>query len=550
MNIQKSNIAIGFLRRLTYSNIKLLCIGIGILCLIGCSKQESTVNKVKNYFRPDSLKDLLIDNLRTKRIIMLGEGEPGNGYYMRIVTGFLDRWLDQLEKEKAPLSSQEETRKRDQPLTPLPKKLVLFIEADSERTNTIRHFLQTGNISNWLMDAIHNETRWGGLRSGISMDDIEYFGNLKRIEERVQKLNTQDVSHPYDFRIIGPEGVPPYDLIRTRDTTLLRERYQQFEKARFEYFVRQRDEISSNTIRTTLNTNPDYKALIFYNPAHLLRGWQNKAPWEAIKGIDTAYGYFMAHYLDQYFSRDSVSTFITNNYPRGSYSGIGEIERGELSMDYCVYGVPIPPTQCPLEIINCQTTFRARFELMKKYGLGSSEEEQIYALTYSQLLAFHLKRSYLNSRPDVRPWLDSLQRYAQDTSRIANKRRAEIADKLIKGFDAVQNINLLDKWIAIQLKDANWYLPMLKKVLTNMPSIEYKQLEKLSLNEESKTIILNHKEDLINYFLVNLLWIGTPDENNRARKELTSRTGLKLRTAEEWSAWWRTQYDNPLWKTF
>jgi hypothetical protein len=550
MKMQKNNSAIGFLRRLTYSNIQLLCIGIGILYLIGCSKQESTVLKVKNYFRPDSLNDLLIDNLRTKRIIMLGDAKHGNGYYMRLVTGLLDRWLDQLEKERTLLSSQGETQKRDQPLYPLPKKLILFIEADSERTDTIRHYLQTGNISNWLMRAIQSETKLGGLRIGISMDNIEFFRNLKRIEERIRKLNIQDASHPYDFRIIGPEGIPPYDLIMTKDSTLLRERYQQFEKARFEYFVRQRDEVSSNTIRKTLDTNPDYKALIFYSTAHLLLGRQNKARWEAPKGIDTAYGYFMAHYLDQYFSRDSVSIFFSWNYLKRPYSGIEELERSATTPDYYVYCKPIPPAQCPLEIINCQTTLRVLFELMKKYGLGNSEEEQVYALIYTNRLAFQLKRSYLNSRPDVRPWLDSLRRYAQDTSRVGNKRKVEIADKLIKGFDAIQNINSLDKWIAMPLNDGPYYLPILKRVLTNMPSIEYEQLEKLSLNEDLKSIILSCKEDLINYFLINLLWIGTHDETNRARKELILRTGLKLRTAEEWSAWWRTQYDDPLWKVY
>jgi hypothetical protein len=547
MNIQKSNIAIGFLNRLTYSNIKLLCIGIGLIFFIGCSKQESTVDKVKNYFRPDSLNDLLIDNLRTKKIIMLGDAEHGNGYYMRLVTGFLDQWLDQLEREKTPLSSQRETQKRDQPLHPLPKKLILFIETDSEEADTIRHYLQTGNILNWLMDAIHLETKWGGLRGGISMDQVEFFSNLKRIEERVRELNTQDVSHPYDFRIMGAEGAPPIDLTKTKDATLWKERYQQAQKEAFEYFVSQRDEISSSNIRKALDTNSDYKALIFYGTGHLLRGRQNKAKIGYIEGVNTAYGYCMASYLDQYYSRDSVSIFFTINYPGGS-SGIAELERGALSSDYSVDCSPIPPVQCSLEIINCQTALRARFELMKKYDLGSSDEEQAYAYIYTRDLIYQLKRSYLNSRPDVRPWLDSLLRYALHTSREGNKRKVEIADKLIKGFDAIQNINLLDEWIAIQLNDESQYLPRLRMVLTNMPSqgpniLQYRLLDNSNLDQDSKSTILKQKEDLINYFLVNLLWIGKPDEKNRARKELISRTGLKLRTEEEWSNWWRTKYN-------
>ncbi len=288
--------------------------------------------------------------------------------------------------------------------------------------------------------------------------------------------------------------------------------------------------------------------MIFYGTAHLLRGRQNKAAWEAPKGVDTAYGYYMANYLDQYFSRDSVSIFYTVNCPRGSYSGIAELEHSATTSDYVVSCVPITPAKFPLEIIHCQTTLRVLFELMKKYSLGSSEEEQVYAHIYTHFLDFQLKRSYLNSRPDVRPWLDSLQRYALDTSRIGNKRKVEIADKLIKSFDAVKNINLLNEWIAMPFGNWQFYLTMLKMVLTNLPSreipiLENKQFENLSLDEHTKSIILNRKEDLINYFLVNLLWIGTPDEKGRATKELMSRTGLKLRTEEEWSNWWRTKYN-------
>ena len=528
--------------------MKLLCIGISLICLIGCSKQESTVDKVKNYFRPDSLNDLLIDNLRAKKIIMLGDGEHGNGYYMRLVTGFLDRWLDQLEKEKASLSSQGEAQKRDLLLHPLPKKIILFIETDSIEVDTIRHYMYTSNILNWLMGALHNETKWGGLRGGISMDKIEYFNNLKRIEERVRKLNTQDESHPYDFRIIGAEGVPPIDFIMTKDTTMRRERRQQTRKEIFEYFVNQRDEISSSNIRKALGTNSDYKALIFYGTGHLLRGRQNKAKIGYIEGVNTAYGYCMAHYLDQHYSRDSVSIFYTTNYPGGGASGIAELERGALSSDYSVDCSPTPPGQCPLEIINCQTTLRARFELMKKYDLGSSDEEQAYAYIYTRNLIYQLKRSYLNSRPAVRPWLDSLLRYALYPSRLGNERKVEIADKLIIGFDAVQNINLLDEWIVIQLNDGSQYLPMLRMVLANMPLqgpniLQYRLLENSNLDQYSKSTILKQKENLIDYFLVNLLWIGTPDEKNRARNELISRTGLKLTTEEEWNTWWRSKYN-------
>ena len=459
------------LRQFNDYTVQRFCIIILILCSIGCSQQNQSTIKVKNYYRPDSLNDLILANLRTKRIVMLGDADHGNGYYMRLVTVALDRWLDQLEKENKSLTNQGEVQKRDQQLHPLPKKLMLFIETDSEWVSLIYQYMQTGDISSWLTRNIHLGFKWGSILGGVSIDGIEFFRNLKRIEKRVKQLNMQDALHPYDFKIVGPEGVPPCDYKKTKDSTVWKEQFRQAQKGNFEYFVRQRDEISSSTIWKTLDNHSDYKALVFYGTAHLLRGRQNKAKWGgAFIGIDTAYGYYLAHYLDEYFSRDSISIFLTENYPRGSYSGIAEMERSATTPDYYVYCVPIPPAQCPLEIIQCQVTLRVLFGLMKKYSLGSSEEYQVYAHTYTNNLIFQLKRSYLNSRPETRPWLDSLQRCAQDTSRIANKRKVEIADKIIKGFDAIQNINSLHEWIAEPFGKWQFYYSMLKMVLTNLPS--------------------------------------------------------------------------------
>ena len=525
-----------------------LCLVILIFCSIGCSRHENPIDKIKNSYRADSLNDLILDNLRSKRIVMIGDAAHENGYYMRLVTGALDRWLDQLQKEKARLSNQGETLKRDQPLDPLPKKLILFIEADSEQTDLIRHYLQTGDITNLLMYVIHGETKWGSLPGGFSMERIEYFQNLKRIEERVQKLNTQDVSHPYDFRILGPEGIPPYDFKKTKDTTVWRQRFRRAAKGNFEYFVRHRDEVSSSTIRKMLDNNSDYKALVFYGTGHLLRGRQNKATGGgALVGIDTAYGYYLAHYLDQYFSRDSVSIFFTVHYPGAQYTRIQELEQSTTAPDYRVFCNPNPPVQCPLEILNCETTLRVLYDLMRKNSSGNSEEDQLYSRTYGIRLAYQLKRSYLNSREDIQPMLNSLLRFAWDTNRIAIKKRDGIAKKLIAKFDAVQNIISLNEWIAMPLRDSSRYLPMLKIVLTNFPPrglVVYgsEPFANLSLNDSAKSIIKPRAKDLIEYFLVQLLWIGTPDEIKRAQKELQARTGLHLQTPREWSDWWRSQY--------
>jgi hypothetical protein len=332
-----------------------------------------------------------------------------------------------------------------------------------------------------------------------------------------------------------------------RDTAENRAQYRQFQKTKFEWFAYKRDELSSNNIRKILNANPEYKAVIFYGTAHLLRGRRDKAAMgsESPIGKDTTYGYFMASYLDQYFSRDSVSTFFTIHRPGSPLGVIHELEHREVSSDYRVLCSPIPASQFPLGIIPCQTTLRAYYELIKGNGPGNNEEKQLYFRYVIRRLMFLVERSYLNDSPELKVLLDSLRRYPWD-SRTLSKQSLEIADKLIKSFDAIQNINSLDEWITMPLRDSMYYIDMLRQVLSNLPTqglpFENEQYTKLILNKETKAQILNRKEELIEYFLVNLLWIGTSDEKNRARNELTAKTGLKFKTEQEWTDWWRTKY--------
>ena len=531
--------------------VSVLC-GLMILSgLFGCSEHQNynklLVDQIKTTFSTDSLNTVVLENLRNKKIIMMGDAHHQHGQYMRSVTGVLDHWLDQLEKEKAAGPGAEQKAKQLE--RPLPRKLYLFLEADSIRMDAIHRYIQTGDISTLLMFTLDREYRYGHQPGGTSVDIIEFLNDLKRIHERVNTLNALDATHPYDFQIIGAESIPPFDRPQwTKDTSVYRKRLQEFEKTKFEWFAYKRDELSSNNIRKILSENPEHKALIFYGGGHLLRGRQNKAGigGAAPQGIDTAYGYFLVSYLDQFFSRDSVAVFFTVHRPGSEHPEMQELEHRTLSPDYRIYCNPIPPQQSPLQIINCKTTLQAFFELMKKYGAGNSEEDRSYSRAYARLLSMQLTRSYLFSHVDDRRWLDSFRLPVWDPSKPTHAKRIATADKLIKKFDAIQNISSLDEWIAKPLRDSVWYLSMLEQVLTNLPSQGSpsggEQFKYVLLNEATKSKILQHKEDLVEYFLVNLLWIGTADEKEHARNELVKKAGLQLRTEQEWSNWWRSKY--------
>jgi hypothetical protein len=530
-----------------------LCILVGFVCPTGYSQRKSNsnqpVDQIKRTIQFDSLNYVVLDNLRSKRIVMIGDAYHEHGYYMRMVTGVLDQWLDQLEKEKTSSPSKQAGQGIGQLVHLLPKKLILFVERDSIGMSAQNRYMQTGDIQSWLEYTFYHEYNYGRQPGGTSIDIIEYLNTLKRIQERVSRLNAHNVPHPYDFRIIGAESTPPFKPPPlTRDTAAYREQYRQLQKTKFEWFAYKRDELSSDNVRKVLKENPDYKALIFYGTAHLFRGRQDKAVMGGGTplGIDSAYGYFIASYLDQYFSRDSVSIFLPYNRPETRNPEFQELEHRQLSSDYHIFCRPIPPVPSPLEIVNCQATLRAFFELMKRNGSGKSDEEQMYFRSYARRLGFQLQRSYLNSKPDARSWLDSMRKYTWDSSQTAIAKRVEVADKLIKNFDAIKNIDSLEKWMTLPMRDTSYYLTMLASVLANLPSqgdtIEKRQIPHVSLNEETRALIHRGKEDLVEYFLVNLLWIGTPDEKNRARKELMEKTKLKFTTEQEWSDWWRSKY--------
>lgn len=552
----------GLFQRGYYVLIFLICIG-------GCTRSRKPDLRVTNVFPPDSLIGLVVDNLSEKRIVMLGDGMHENGYYMRLVTGVLNRWVDELEVERK--NQREEIKNKDikwgnfHPGHSIPKKLILFVEQDSEGVAMMNRYFQTGDLSNWLMRHIQ-----GSTFGGYSVDWVEYLSDLKQIKERVEKLNTQGSSHLCDFRVIGPEVLPQYvhDFKLTKDAALYQERVRQYRKARIEYNVRQRDELSSANIRDILNTNAEYKALIFYGSAHLRRGksdirdglinydvWveenfrRGKQDIRALEdfpeGQKDVYGYYIAHYLDQYFSRDSVATFFTIKTRLSEEAKIVKYAEEPNSPDYNVTCKTESLFPFPLGIINCQAMLRPLFELRKKCSERRDEEEQIFYSIYTNRLYYNLKRSYLNSDLHIRPSLDSLLSHSRDSSDSGKKKFTELADRLITGFDAVRNIKSLDKWIAMPLKDSTAYLNRLNSVLGNLPSVveeDEEQFQDISLDENTKTSIVRYKKDLTEYFLVELMWIGNTEEQNQARAELQRMTGLELKTAKEWSNWWRSKY--------
>jgi YVTN family beta-propeller protein len=494
----------------------------------------------------DSLNAILMDNLCRKKVVMIGDGYHEHGAFMRLVTGLLNRWVDTLEAEQKGGASAVSANGRNE----VPHKLMLFLEADSEETDLKLRSIRNGDATPWLARMLKLETEWGHLPGGTSVDVVEYTTALNRILDRVARLNAKYPMHPYDFQIVGPEGIPPYkpfDRGQTRDTAEIRKKYLEFERTKINWFAHERDQISSHGVWKALTEHPGYKGVVFYGTAHLMRGRQNKADVGGREyGIDSAYDYYLAHFLDGYFGRDSVAVFFTQSKWRAEESGIIEnAHSGEVS-DYNISCPLVPRGPSPLELLPSRTVLAAFRELVKDCEKEGNEHGRVFGRVYATRLYLLLKRSNLNDGKATRPLLDSIRAHTRDTSAAAAAKRDVLFDSLIANYDAISSIDSLQNWLAIRASDSLFYNEMLNLVIMNIPGGDSVhdswRPTHLPLDSTMHAFVRAHNLDLVEYFLVNLLWIGTPDEKTRAVAELTTLTGQSYRTAEEWSEWWRGRY--------
>jgi hypothetical protein len=193
-----------------------------------------------------------------------------------------------------------------------------------------------------------------------------------------------------------------------------------------------------------------------------------------------------------------------------------------------------------------RTVLAAFRELVDESEKERNEHGRIFGRAYSTRLYLQLKRSGLNDRKSSRLLLDSIRAHLRDTSAAAAAWRDVRFDSLIASYDCISTIDSLQNWLTIQAIDSSLYNEMLNLVIMNIPgadSVHHSHAPlHLPLDTTMHAFIRAHNRDLVEYFLVNLLWIGTSVEKTRALAKLATLTDRSYRSAEEWSEWWRSRY--------
>ena len=487
----------------------------------------------------DLLNNFVFESLKSKRIIMLGDGIHGHGYFKGIVSGILNSWIDSLEKNP---NSQT-----------IPHKLFLFLETDSVKQLLFNEVIDYGNFDNYLTEQIDEVTKFGGW-DRFSVDNFEFLFELRDIRKRIDELNKK-TNKDICLTIKGVEDPPSF----INFSTMYQMGVEKYRKELFLWFAKERDKIISKNIIRNLDNNRDYKAIVFYGSAHLIRKYIDKSHWAFSTIQEPIYEYFLAHYLDEYFGRAQVDVYCTVKVHGEATDIIQKYEKDNDYEDYYVKCNVLPDFPFPLYIISNKKILNSLINLTDKYIEGGKEEDYLLFVNFSRLFFNHVKRSHLYFEDYVKDKIDSLATYPLQFTRndikFIYKTTRRISKELVDKFDIVKNIEEMDKWIMMidKFDDKLRYLEMLKRIIYNLPreipeETFYSNFDSFYhpdlLSQFEIDQIKNRINELKIYYAISSMWVNTKEENENIIKYLKRATDLNYTTVKEWNNWWKKKYES------
>ncbi|MEW5842259.1 MAG: hypothetical protein AB1775_03240 [Bacteroidota bacterium] len=509
------------------------------ISISSCNSQAQQPKIIKHY-PIDSLNNSVFESLKSKKIVMLGDAIHGHGYFKRMVINILNGWIDKIE-------NNPDTKT-------IPHKLFLCLEKDSIAQLLVNKVINNGELNNYLSAQIDEASKFGGWEK-YSIDNIEFLFNLREIKQRIEELNKKLRNDQLDLRIVGIENLPPFDFSKA-----LQMGGEKYQKELFLWFANERDKKISENMKRFMNANQDYKAILFYGTAHLIRKYVDKSPWAFSTKQEPIFGYFLANYLDGYFGREQVEVYYTDKVHGTIGINTDIIQEFEKSSEYYDYHLlcdVIPDFPFPIYLVNNKQCLESSIELMDKYVKEVKNEDRILFIQQSRFFYDHVKRSYLYFEKSYKDKIDSLASYpleskSHDIKFIYNTTR-RISVELKEKFDVVKNIDNMNRWIEMTetFDDAPLYLKMLKTIIYNLPrdttvevfysnlgkSYNYSPLNELEIEQIKKRI-----DEIKIYYAVNMMWINTKEENKNTIKYLQRFTCLNFTKAKEWNDWWREKY--------
>ncbi len=464
--------------------------------------------------------NFILDKLETNRIVMVGIERYGDPMYSRVIVNALNDWVTQWAQN----GPQEKAGK-------LPSKLFLILEMDSVQADGVKQYFRTG-------DPVQTITPFSFIGDQFTTGKFEFYDDLRLIRQRVDSLNEHRPSNDQIlFDIVGPEEI----IAPATWTTAKRD----------SLYVHGRDEYSSSRIEKLLGESPTAKALVFYGQQHLYTEGMEK-----FQGKPQSMGYYLAHYLVQYFgSKGGVYTCeqIDVNADRArmdeSIKAIGKT----FAIDCSVFDGAAVGTNAYIPWLD-----GAIF-----YFVPPRYTRQLSMLYSQRLVDYVLKNidSYRNvseeyNRWVVLSWIYYLSNAAGVPFQGIDYRNQVVIDSAVAAWKEWGRSTKLD--IVGEITSLEYFKKYVDMMKSSDPraSMEYEQhLSTLvgfrdwfpmgtspQVRADSMWAhIQRYRKSVITENLVYLLWVATKSEKEKAMAVLEKETGMNFKTAGEWTKWWESQ---------
>lgn len=492
---------------------------------IQCAPDDPRQPKPQAYHHLDSLNVLLLKELSKSRVVMFGDPYPGHITYSRCVTSLLESWLNRLQQSPSD--------------TPLPNELALSLELGQPGEMILSDYLRTGDRYPLMRFLVDEQAKFGVdayLTRQLSVDYLQFCDRLRAIRARIDSLNRQNPSLSILLEILGPEPEPPYGYLDIRSKP--RQALNAI-KTRWDASIRDRE--TSSHLAGYLTQHPNDKVLVFSGGIHMWR--------------DSKDGYFLARDLDSLLGRSNVSVFQTSRVLRNPVSGpqIEEYIHDKESPDFLVRKPASPPYQFPFFLVKSQNTFRALVDLAEQYDASHDTLE----IDLSRKMLSHalelLRRSHLALDPIHNHEIASLQAVVHAATRKAVMAPQTFTDirRLISRFDPVRDVLEIDSVMTTFTPSQDYY-NTLTTILDNLLGgassssdtiswgiSEYKSVDTITATWERTW--KQRKPEIRTYMLLQILWLGTPDEVASTMNALKRETGRDFSTPSQWGDWWQSR---------
>lgn len=389
-------------------------------------------------YSANEMNSLLAKSINNNRIVMIGDSYHAHHSYSDALAGFLESWIDSASAN--PIFE--------------PRKIALILEMDSISSAYLNEYFLSGNIVKYAEYHAQGIWEYGGWNM-FSVDSYRLFSQLKKVKDRINLLR----SSPVDLIITGFDNgykkEPGQDLEKWMDE-------------KFIWFVHERDKNLAAKTKALLEKLPDYKGLFYYGSAHLRRELMDKSfASDMKKNYENTKDYFLAHYLDEIYGRDSVCIFNAGGAPDKRYERIIKYKQTELSPDYVYQIKPQPLFPFPIYFLTTKGSLNLYINSSKKY-FNEGKELYLHFLNAAYSL---LQRSYMIYDDKYSDKLKTLEAMlpgcGKDTS-VFLKALGNLST-LASGFDDIRNLREMDKWIISQgASDVNVYGMALKSIIYNI----------------------------------------------------------------------------------